>query len=233
MSSARYAVYYVPSAESSIAKFGREWLGVDIETGTPHAQTAIPGLSSQRQESLTSSPRFYGFHGTLKPPFKLADNASLENLLIATRLFAKSVSPIELPPLELAYIGKFLALSPIAASFELELMAGGCVRALEGYRKHRTEKELAAYRQSKLTVHQEQMLEHWGYPYVLEEYRFHMTLTDRIDDEMERDVVIKAAEERTKDFLGQPLPVSEVVVCTQPERDTFMRVVERIPFGRV
>jgi len=112
-------------------------------------------------------------------------------------------------------------------------MAGGCVRALEGYRKHRTEQELAAYRQSKLTVHQEQMLEHWGYPYVLEEFRFHMTLTDRIDDDTERDILLKAAEERCSDFLGQSLPVNEVVVCVQPERDTYMRVVERIPFGRV
>lgn len=233
MSSARYAVYYVPPADSSIARFGREWLGVDIETGELHKQSAIDGLSPERQEALTASPRYYGFHGTLKPPFKLAANATLESLLVATRLFAKSVSPIELPPLELAYIGKFLSLSPIASSFKLELMAGGCVRALEGYRRHRTEQELAAYRQSKLTVHQEQMLENWGYPYVLEEYRFHMTLTDRVEDEGERDVVMKAAAERCKDFLGQPLPVSDVVVCTQPERDTFMRVVERIPFGRV
>lgn len=233
MSTARYAVYYVPPAESNIAQFGREWLGVDIETGTLHAQPAIEGLSKERLDALTASPKYYGFHGTLKPPFKLAANTSLESFLVATRLFAKSVSPIELPPLELAYIGKFLALSPVASSLPLELMAGGCVRALEGYRQHKTEKELAAYRQSKLTVHQEQMLEHWGYPYVLEEYRFHMTLTDRIDDEAERDVVIQAAAERCKAFLDQPLPVSELVVCTQPERDTYMRVVERIPFGRV
>lgn len=232
MSSARYAVYYVPAADSGIAKFGREWLGVDIETGERHDQPAIEGISPARHETLTSGPRYYGFHGTLKPPFQLAANANLENLLIATRLFAKSVSPIEIPPLELANIGKFLALSPVASSFELELMAGGCVRALEGYRRHRTEQELAAYRQSKLTVHQEQMLEHWGYPYVLEEFRFHMTLTDRIDDDAERDVLMQAAKERCSDFLGQSLPVNEVVVCVQPERDTYMRVVERIPFGR-
>lgn len=233
MSAARHAVYYVPPADSAIAGFGREWLGVDIETGDLHPQPSIEGLGSDRLEALTSSPRYYGFHGTLKPPFKLASNMTLDGLLLATRLFAKSVSPIELPPLELAYIGKFLALSPVASSFPLEVMAGACVRALEGYRRHRTEKELAAYRQSKLTVHQEQMLDNWGYPYVLEEYRFHMTLTDRIDDDEERDVVMKAAEERCKGFLGRPLPVSEVVVCTQPERDTYMRVVERIPFGRV
>jgi hypothetical protein len=111
-------------------------------------------------------------------------------------------------------------------------MASGCVRALEGFRMRRTEKELAQYRQSKLTVHQEQMLENWGHPYVLEEFRFHMTLTGRIDEDAERDVVMRAASERCKDFIGKPLPVTEIVVCSQSAPNALMRVIQRVPFCR-
>ena len=117
MSSARYAVYYVPPSESPLAEFGREWLGADIETGELHSHRAIEWLSSERLETLMASPRAYWFHGTLKPPFKLSAHTTLEGLLLATQLFAKSGSPVEIPPLELAFIGKFLALSPVSLFF--------------------------------------------------------------------------------------------------------------------
>jgi putative phosphonate metabolism protein len=232
MSSARYAVYYVPPKNSTLSEFGKTWLGIDIETGELQAAARIDGLSQSKLEQLIESPRAYGFHGTLKPPFSLAANSSLDGLLSAIELYATGLTPFEIPPLELAFIGKFLALSPESSSAPLENMAAGCVRALEGFRAHRTEKELARYRQSKLTVHQEQMLDNWGYPYVLEEFRFHMTLSDRIDDEEERYAMMEAAIDRCSDIVGQPLPVEEIAVCSQPADGQPMQIVKRIPFGR-
>ena len=136
-------------------------------------------------------------------------------------------------PLEIVCIGKFLALSPIASSVQLENMASDCVRAVDGFRAHRTAKELALYRQAKLTVHQDQMLENCGYPYILEEFRFHITLTGRIVDEPERDLAMAAAAKQCKDFIGKPLVINEVVICRKPSPDQAMRVVRRVPFGRV
>lgn len=232
MSSARYAVYYVPPKDSTLSKFGKTWLGIDIETGDLQDAARIDGLSQSRIEQLIEAPRTYGFHGTLKPPFSLAANSSLDGLINAIELYATGLSPFEIPPLELAFIGKFLTLSPESSSAQLENMAAGCVRALEGFRAHRTEKELARYRQSKLTVHQEQMLDNWGYPYVLEEFRFHMTLSDRIDDDEERNIIMEAAVNRCAEIVGQPLHVKEITVCTQPDAGQPMRIVKRIPFGR-
>jgi len=35
---------------------------------------------------------------------------------------------------------------------------------------------------SPLTVRQQQLLDEYGYPYVLDEFRFHITLSDRMQD---------------------------------------------------
>jgi putative phosphonate metabolism protein len=232
MSAERYAVYYVPPQGSALATFGQKWLGVDIETGISVKQLEITSLSPSRLEAITSTPRLYGFHGTLKPPFSLAKNTSPEGLLDATRILARSLSKIEIPPLELAFIGKFLALSPETASMQLEKLASNCVRALEGFRQRRSERELAEYRQAKLTVHQEQMLDNWGYPYVLEEFRFHMTLTEKIETAAERETLMKTAKEKCRDIIGQPIPITEITVCRQNNAHEPMQVVERVRLGQ-
>ena len=228
----RYAVYFVPPHDSALAAFGRSWLGYDIETGEPVEHSAFKGIAPTRLKALTSGPRPYGFHGTIKPPFELAPTVSLDGLLTATRICAASSTPADIPPLEVVTIGKFVALSPIKSSLKLEGLATNFVRALEGFRRHQTDKEMARYRQNKLTVHQEQMVDHWGYPFVLEEFRFHMTLSDRIDDEDERADVLAAAHAACEDLLGQSVPVKEVAVCMQPSARDAMRVIQRIPLGR-
>lgn len=229
MSAARYAIYYVPSKESAFATFGRTWLGVDIETGEPVKHAKLPGLSVSKIDKLTALPRFYGFHGTLKSPFELAPGATLDKLRETLEIHARGVAPVEIPPLEIAVIGKFLVLSPTESSPALENLAAGIVRSLDAFRRRRTAKELAQYRQAKLTVHQEQMLEHWGYPYVLEEFHFHLTLTSRIDDDAERNETVEILTEACAEFLEKPMELNELALCTQPEQDTYMRIVDRVP----
>ena len=232
MTAERYAVYFVPPHDSALAAFGRAWLGIDIDTGETCERTSFAGISDERLRALTDAPRLYGFYGTIKPPFALATHTSVDGLLSAARLCAQSMSTTEIPPLEVAVIGKFLALSPIKSSVKLAGLATSCVRALEGFRRPLSDKEAAQYRQSKLTVHQEQMLDHWGYPFVLEEFRFHMTLTDRIDDGAERESVYTAAEAACEPFLGNPVAVTEIAVCVQSAPSSAMKIIERIPIGR-
>ncbi len=142
MSFARYAAYFVPPRDSELAKFGREWLGVDIETGELLKQATVKGVTKSRFNALTIVPRSYGFHGTLKPPFELAAGMSHDGLIDAIKLYAQGLSPIEIPALEISVIGKFIALVPNKSSSALENMAGGIVRSLEGFRRRKTEKEL-------------------------------------------------------------------------------------------
>ena len=156
----------------------------------------------------------------------------MASLLTAARVFARSLSPIEIPPLKLAIIGKFIALTPITQSAALEKLSAACVRAFEAYRVPLTDEQIANYKKNRLTVHQEQMLEHWGYPYVMEEFRFHMSVTDRIDVASEREAIMAAMEKLAAPVLGKPVMVHDIVVFAQSSADQPMTPVERIPFGR-
>jgi len=228
----RYAVYFAPEPGSPLDKFGAKWFGRDSDTSKTSPQPDVPGLAPERVKEITEGPRRYGFHGTLKPPFELSPSVTLDGLLAAARLFAKSAPIIELPPLELAVIGKFAALTPETASAPLELLASACVRCFEGFRVPLNAEQEADYRRNKLTVHQEHMLLHWGYPYVMEEFRFHISLTDRIDDDDERDAVMATLTKLAAPIINKAISVREIAVFGQAMYDAPMKLVERIPFGR-
>jgi hypothetical protein len=226
--SARYAIYYAPEQGSPLDVFGRTWFD-ETKNADPKS---LGNLSPERLRALSEATRRYGFHGTLKPPFSLNPSSSVESLLAAARVFARSLSPIEIPPLELAIIGKFIALTPTTQSAALEKLSAACVRAFEAYRVPLSAEQLENYKQNKLTVHQEQMLDHWGYPYVMEEFRFHMSVTDRIDDAKEREEIMEVLEKLAGPVLAKAVPVRELTVFTQTAVDAPMIPLERIPFGR-
>ncbi len=227
-STARYAIYYAPEPGGPLDTFGQTW----FDPKAAAKLLAGIGLDAQRIAALSEGARRYGFHGTLKPPFQINPVTTQASLLDAARVFARSLSPIEIPPLELAIIGKFIALTPVTQSAALEKLAAACVRAFEAYREPLTDTQIENYKQNRLTVHQEQMLEHWGYPYVMEEFRFHMSVTDRIDDASEREAVMTAMEKLAAPVIGKPVVVRDLVVFAQPAVDQPMAPVERIPFGR-
>jgi hypothetical protein len=228
----RYAIYYAPEPDSALDTFGQTWLGHRGVDALAAALGKTSTVTVERIGQLTESPRRYGFHGTLKPPFELNAANRPEGLLAAARVFARSRAEIELPPLELAVIGKFIALTPIAESAALERLAAACVRAFEGFRTPLSKQQEEDYKLNKLTVHQEQMLEHWGYPYVMEEFRFHISLTDRIDDDRERQGVMELLTKLAQPVVGQPIRIRDLVVFAQDGIGQPMTPLERIPFGR-
>jgi hypothetical protein len=228
----RYAIYYAPALGSALDTFGQTWLGLRGRDALAAAVGKSSPVSLDRINELTDSPRRYGFHGTLKPPFELNPANRAAGLIEAAQVFARSRAPIQLPPLELAVIGKFIALTPIAESAALERLAAACVRAFEGFRTPLSRQQEEDYKLNKLTVHQEQMLEHWGYPYVMEEFRFHISLTDRIDDDAERDAVMGLLATLATPILGEPILIRDLVVFAQDGLGQPMKAIERIPFGR-
>jgi len=226
---ARYALSYVPEQGSPLADFGRSWLGRDIDTAEQHEQPEIEGISKARLQELTHWRRSDGLHGVLKPPFQLNEGSSFNGLMDTAHLFAKFLDKVEIPQLEVNIIGKFIALTPTIASRQL---AGACVRVFEGYRQPIRIDMDQRYRHDKLTVYQKRMLKHWGYPYVMEEFRFFIPLTDRIEDDEERERVTAAITKLSKPVIKQPLSIRELTVIGQISRQDPMRIVTRIPFGR-
>jgi len=179
----RYAVYAAP-APGALADFAAGWLGWDPVAGEAVAHPEVPGLPRPVAE-LTASPRKYGFHGTLKPPFRLADGSSRAALEADIARRAATLPAVMLDGLTLHRLGGFLALTPVGETKALERLAGEVVMGLDGHRAPAPEAELARRRAGGLTPRQEAHLVRWGYPYVLDEFRFHFTLTGKLaPDEM-------------------------------------------------
>ena len=68
----------------------------------------------RRIAEITATPRRYGFHGTLKPPFRLRQGVTFADLDRSAATLAGTVAPFEAPRLTLARIGAFIALVPAA-----------------------------------------------------------------------------------------------------------------------
>ncbi|MCV2881504.1 DUF1045 domain-containing protein [Actibacterium sp. XHP0104] len=176
MSFTRFAIYYLPPV-GAMADFGAAWLGWDVVSGRAVDHPDVPGL-----DDVTMTPRKYGFHATLKPPFRLADGTDLAGLRAAVAGMAAACAPARAQGLGLSRLGRFLALTPLGDTSEIARVAAHCVRAIDGFRAPPGAAELARRRQSPLTDRHEALLQRWGYPYVMEEFRFHMTLTGRLSD---------------------------------------------------
>ncbi|TDL85159.1 DUF1045 domain-containing protein [Meridianimarinicoccus aquatilis] len=181
MSFTRYAIYFTP-APGQLADFGAEWLGWDSAAGSTRAHPVIPGLSAS-VAALTARPRKYGFHGTLKAPFRLAADRTETALLHAVDRLASTLAPVTLQGLKLDQIGGFLALTPAGSAGGLTAFAADVVEQLDSFRAPPTADEIARRNPARLTPRQQTLLANWGYPYVQDQFRFHMTLTGPVPRE--------------------------------------------------
>lgn len=174
----RFAVYYTPS-DAGLAGFGAKWLGWDIAAGRSVPQPSPAGLPAPLA-GITARARPYGFHATLKPPFRLAPGQTAEMLDATLALLAEQMPPHPVEGLRLARLGGFLALVPQGETAPLNGLAAMIVETLDSFRAPPDEAELARRRASRLSPAQETLLARWGYPYVMGEFRFHMTLTGHL-----------------------------------------------------
>ncbi|MFD1795378.1 DUF1045 domain-containing protein [Paracoccus aurantiacus] len=172
----RYAVYYTPP-QGQFADFAARWLGWDAVAGREVAQPVLPGLDIAK---ITSAPRKYGFHATLKAPFRLAADRGSDALYAAVEKLAERLSPVTLDGLTLSRIGGFLALTPVGETAGLNELAAEVVKTLDPFRDALTAAEIARRNPDALSPRQRAYLDRWGYPYVFDEFRYHMTLTSSL-----------------------------------------------------
>jgi putative phosphonate metabolism protein len=178
---ARFAIYWAPPEDSTLERLGTAWLGRDAGGGEIAETPMLPGLDAHRWKKLTAAPRHYGLHATLKPPFILAEGRTEAQLCRALEDFAGNLTPFPVPPLRMAFLEGFIALVPSARSSALDDFASRCVTGFDAFRRPAPADELVRRRAAGLTDRQERNLLRWGYPYVLEDFRFHVTLTGRIE----------------------------------------------------
>jgi putative phosphonate metabolism protein len=230
MSKARYAIYYAPDPESPLWDFGSRWLGRDAATRKDVKRIDIKGVKSNKVEKATQGPRHYGFHATLKPPFRLTEDHDRSMLDEALEAFSMAQEPFEVPALELAQLDGFIALRPQEPCKALNDLAANCVKDFDQFRAAPSKKELEMRTAADLTMAQHKMLETWGYPYVMDEFRFHLTLTDRLLDQDRQDI-LKGLEDAMENILStNPWTLDAITLMRQKKPDEPFYEVKRYPF---
>lgn len=180
--------------------------------------------------TLTADPRRYGFHGTLKAPFELAAGRSEADLIAAFDEFAAEIDAFEVPQITLHQIGAFFALVPTEDCAPLRQLAEQAVRRFEPFRAPISGTEIARRNPEKLTQRQREYLAAWGYPYVFEEFQFHLTLTGPVPSEM-RATMRESLHAAFEEFIGKPLAVSTVALFVEPHRGAPFTVHSLLPLG--
>jgi putative phosphonate metabolism protein len=177
----RYAIYFVPGADTALYRFGASVLGYDCYTGEDVERLRVDGLIRSEWAALTAEPRRYGFHATLKAPFRLKGELDHEELLACLRTLAASM--LTVPTLEpvVGLIGGFVAIVPAIQSPALDQLAADCVTTFERFRLPLTAQERDRRLAAGLSPLEAANLDRFGYPYVFQQFRFHMTLTGRIE----------------------------------------------------
>lgn len=225
---ARCAVYFAPESGGPLAAFGAAWLGWDAEARAPVAHPKIAGLPMAIAD-VTRAPRKYGFHGTLKPPFRLAPGLGRAELEDAVAAFAARWPAFEVPALKPTVFDRFLALAPGAPCAELAALAFACVSGFDRFRAPPSQAELARRRRTPLTPRREALLRRWGYPYVDDEFRFHLTLTGALPPDALA-AVAAALAPAVAPLCAAPLPMREICLFEEGDNGRF-HIVGRFPLA--
>jgi len=224
----RYAAYWAPAREHPLWRAGCDWLGRDPETGQP------PASPRARRERAAH----YGLHATLKAPRRLADGVDASTFIRTLATLAHRSSAFDMPALGVVDWGGFVALRPIVAlpaRHALRGLADACVRELEPLCARPTAADAQAReRAHRLDAGHRDHLGRWGYPFVLERWAFHVTLSDpqRGADAVSTARCLAHARRHFAAALREPLRCEAVSVFEQRDRDTPFTLACRLPLGR-
>lgn len=209
----RAAIYFTPESDAPLSVAAASWLGrscypsQDVSGERP----ALAGL-----DELAASPRRYGFHATLKAPFAFVEGKALADFDKAVAAYCEKTAPIVLPSMVIGQIGSFFALIPAAPNDALQAFAGNIVRRFDLFRAPLSDADLERRRNSGLSPAQDELLREWGYPYVFDAFRYHMTLTGPVPAERQGEVR-DALLIHFAPFIGKPLTIDALAVFVEPE----------------
>ena len=223
----RYAIYWAPKP-GALADFTARWLGWDPVRGCEVAHPDVAGLPRSVAE-LTATPRKYGFHGTIKAPFLLADGATGSDLHAATAALCRNLAPVALDGLRLSSVDGFLTLLIEGDDAGLNALAARAVKELDPFRATADDAEIARRKPDAMTTGQRAMLDRWGYPYVMDEFRFHLTLTGHFPHS-EIDDAREALAPHLTPLLPRPFQVNDLCLFGEAE-DRRFRILHRYALG--
>jgi putative phosphonate metabolism protein len=220
----RYAIYFAAGADSAVSRFGAELLGYDVYTGDEVPFPADASRVAPDWRDVTADPRKYGFHGTLKAPMALAPGRTEAELIAVCAAFAGKARPMPSIRPVVDSISGFIAVIPTEPVGTLQQLAADCVREFDDFRAPMTAEDRARRKPDKLTERQRDYLDRWGYPYVMEEFRFHMTLTGRLDAER-RGPILEMLRARFSALGLETLAIDRIALFKQDDARARFRFV--------
>ncbi|UWU76330.1 DUF1045 domain-containing protein [Bradyrhizobium huanghuaihaiense] len=220
----RYAIYFAAGSDSALSRFGAELLGYDAYTGDelPFPRQALHVAPDWRD--VSADPRKYGFHATLKAPMALAPGKSEAELMAACAAFTSKARPVPVIRPVVDAISGFIAVIPAEPVESLQDLATDSVRDFDAFRAPLTAEDRARRKPDKLSERQRDYLDRWGYPYVMEEFRFHMTLTGRLDAER-RGSILQMLRERFARLRLDALTVDRIALFRQDDARARFRII--------
>lgn len=227
----RFAIYYAPDTTSGLWDRATVWLGRDPVTETS-IEGGVAGIDRSRLLNHTQSASRYGFHATIKSPMRLAEGQAQADLEGALSAFAQNTAPVQIGKLQLASLAGFFALVPSEERPQLHDFAASVVEHFEPFRAPLQPRDRAARLAAGLSPRQEELLDAYGYPYVMDEFRFHMTLTDRLqgDDAIELEA---AARTWFGPVLEDEVMIDRLVLFVEPKSGLpFKRAAEFVLGGQ-
>lgn len=226
----RFAIYFTPPKESPLTRLAASWLGRDPFSGATVLPPVTAALNPAEIAFHSAAGRRYGFHATLKAPFHLAATESESSLVDAVAKFAAATQPFAVPRLVIGQLDGFFALLPAMPIAGLNRLADDVVRAFDRFRSPLSEAEIERRNPDALSAEEFNNLHRWGYPYVFESFRFHMSLTGRVGgSEAER--IRVALNEVFGAILAAPVPVDGIALFVEPEAGAPFAVHSYCGFG--
>lgn len=214
----RYAIYFVPKGE--LAKFGRAWLGWDCRKGQYISSENAFSEPLADREYFTKKPRKYGLHATLKAPFRLQETQSEPALRSAFHGFCNHQKPAASGNLTLSERGGFISLRPQTQSAALFELGKNCLEAFDPFRAPLDQNDLNRRRNARLSPRQNDFLHQWGYPYVLQEFQFHITLSSRLSI-LQREKIIPALKNLLAHELDCPFIIAHLALMGEDRNGQF------------
>lgn len=224
-SSTRYAIYYAPRSDETLWHFGSQILAYDASTAVDITPPDWLGDYLERWSTITSDPRKYGFHATLKAPFHLAAGIDETLLLSALKSYAGKTAKARCEGLRVKTIGPFIGLAPHGDESAINDLAFSIVEHFEPFRAPVSNADRARRLASPLTARQIEYLDRYGYPYVKDEFRFHMTLTGALHQDDRQTIarlLEKASETPLASFCGF---IDRICLFKQDEARSRFRII--------
>ncbi len=223
----RYAIYYAPNQQSLLHRLGSSWLGRDAYTREIIKQPDIPNL-----KSIALEPAHYGLHATLKAPFHLKEGTAAKDLMKAAEILSASQARVTISNLHLTVENGFLALMPSEMDISLHKLAERCVREFDHLRAPLTNTELLRRKNTRMTSSQNLHLLNFGYPYVLDEFRFHITLSNKLpSDKIEW--LMPLAYKHFAPVIGKSLHIDGLSIFEEADTESPMTISHQFPFALI